>query len=31
MSKNMACDSLVDVSPCSRVKTFNFERKHMQI
>jgi hypothetical protein len=29
--KNLACGSLVNVSTCSSVKTFNFERKTPQL
>jgi hypothetical protein len=31
MRKDRACSSLVDGSPCSSVKTIDFERKHMQL
>jgi hypothetical protein len=31
MRKDLACSSLVDGSPCSSVKFFGFERKHMQL
>jgi hypothetical protein len=31
MCKYLECGSPVDGSPCSRVKIFGFERKHLQL